>query len=78
MGWKKKRLNIMFLKLMKSLVIFMFFIEVPFVIYADFKSILLPCKQEKLNEDKRVLYRKNTRASSEWFLLCRTVRCRGF
>ena len=38
-------------------------LKVPFVIYADFKSILLPCKQEKLNEDKRVLYRKNTRAS---------------
>ena len=53
-------------------------LKVPFVIYADFKSILLPCKQEKLNEDKRVLYRKNTRASSEWFLSCRTVRCRGF
>ena len=75
---KKKRLNIMFLKLMKSLVIFMFFIESTFCDLCRFQVDFITCKQEKLNEDKRVLYRKNTRASSEWFLLCRTVRCRGF
>lgn len=53
-------------------------LKVPFVIYADFESILSPSKQDNLDNDEHSYTEKTHEHQSEWFLLCCSVRCGGF